>query len=173
LRPKAVVFDIDGVLVDSSRRFNKALEEVGAKDPKELTGEKRKRFWEVFLSEKYLHLDNPNEEYVERLREYRAQGYKIIILTGRPERLRRATEEQLRRFGVEYDEIVFRPEGDYSKDHEFKARELAKLMQRYTIEAVYDDSEAVVEAASRLGIEAHLAGQGETQHLLTPRHIST
>jgi len=57
----------------------------------------------------------------------------------------------------------FRPEGDYSKDHEFKARELAKLVQRHTIETVYDDSEAVVEAASKLGVEAHLVGQGEGQ----------
>jgi len=103
LRPRAVVFDIDGVLVDSSERFRKAM------------------------------------------------------------------EEQLRAFGIEYDEIVFRPEGDYSKNHEFKARELAKLMQRYAIEAVYDDSEAVVEAVSRLGIKAHLAGQGELPEVLRTR----
>jgi len=162
LRFRAVVFDIDGVLVDSSERFKKAMEEMGVKDPRELAGEKRRRFWEVFLSEKYLHLDTPNEEYIEKLKEYKAQGYRVVILTGRPERLRGATEEQLRAFGIEYDEIVFRPEGDYSKDHEFKARELAKLMQRYAIEAVYDDSEAVVEAASRLGIGAFaVSGRGE------------
>jgi len=162
-RPRAVVFDIDGVLVDSSERFRKAMEEVGVKDPKELAGEARRRFWEVFLSEKYLHLDTPNEEYIEKLREYRSQGYRIVILTGRPERMRKATEEQLKRLGIEYDEAVFRQEGDYSKDHEFKSKALEALKERYRVEAIYDDSEAVAEAASKLGIEAHLAGQGGGQ----------
>mgnify|MGYP000389064791 CR=1 FL=1 len=141
LKPKAVVFDLDGVLVDSSERYNKCYEEARGN---------RRKFWKCFLSEKYMDLDKPNEEMVKLVRSYLARGYKIIILTGRVKQTQeRKTREQLRKWKIYYHEIIFREKGDYRKDHTFKLEHLDKLMERYKIEAVFDDSERVVEEVKK------------------------
>jgi len=142
LKPKAVVFDLDGVLVDSSERY-RLCESEAAGD--------RRRFWDCFLSEKYMDLDRPRPEYVEALKRYAAQGYRIIIVTGRVRETQEAkTLRQLRDWGVEFHEIYFRSRGDYRKDFEFKSEIVKKLSQRYRIEAVFEDSKPVVEALRRL-----------------------
>lgn len=141
LKPRAIVFDLDGVLVDSSKRYAKCREEA--------RGDRRK-FWECFLSEKYMDLDKPREDAVKILRGYLVKQYKIIILTGRVKQTQATkTREQLRKWGIYYHEIVFREKGDYRRDHVYKLEELAKLMERYKIEAVYDDSTRVLDAIKK------------------------
>jgi Predicted phosphatases len=106
-----VVFDIDGVLVDCSERLEKSLEEVGAtKDDLEHSPEARRRFWRVFLSEKYMHLDRPVDAAVELLRE-RRKSYGVVIVTGRPKTLLKPTIKQLEDFGIPFDAVVFRAQG--------------------------------------------------------------
>ncbi|RLE47003.1 MAG: hypothetical protein DRJ31_09450 [Candidatus Methanomethylicota archaeon] len=141
LKPKAVVFDLDGVLVDSSERYAKCKEEAG---------NDRRKFWECFLSEKYMDLDKPREDVVKILRGYLVKRYRIIILTGRIRQTHAAkTRKQLRKWGIYYHEIVFREKGDYRKDHVYKLEELARLMERYMIEVVYDDSTKVLDAIKK------------------------
>ncbi len=141
LKPKAVVFDLDSVLVDSSERYKKCQEEAAGS---------RKKFWECFLSDKYMDLDRPREDVVKQLRSYLVRGYKIIILTGRVrERQARKTKQQLRKWNIYYHEIVFRDEGDLSKDHVYKVLQLRKLLDRYRIEAVFDDSERVLKTIKK------------------------
>lgn len=43
---------------------------------------------------------------LEKLREWDTQGYNIILTTGRKEGSRRATEEQLEKAGIIYDQLV-------------------------------------------------------------------
>ncbi|MEM4595492.1 MAG: HAD family acid phosphatase [Thermofilaceae archaeon] len=145
-----VVFDIDGVLVDCSERLKRSLEEVGASDTSELLGEKRRRFWEVFLSEKYMDADAANPEAVELAWKRRLSGYRVVLVTGRPERLSAATFEQLRRFNVVFDAVVFRANDYRGKDHEYKRTVLEELGLR--VVELHDDSEQVCAAC------AHLAG---------------
>ena len=94
LKPKAIVFDLDGVLVDCSERYRLCLQEAN--------GKRNKRFWECFLSEKYMDLDQPNTETIETLREYYRRGYRIIILTGRvKEKQENKTKQQLKQYNIE------------------------------------------------------------------------
>lgn len=139
-REPVVVFDVDGVLVDCSERFKKSLEEVGARNVKELRGEQRRKFWEVFLSEKYMYLDKPNPDGVELARQLSTK-YPIVVISGRPARLAEATVRQLREFGVPFTAVVFRADGYYGKDQEYKDHVVRALGLR-VVEA-HDDSEEV------------------------------
>lgn len=142
-REPVVVFDIDGVLVDCSERLSKSLEEAGARSMGELRGEHRRRFWEVFLSEKYMHLDKPNNQAIELVRQLH-EKHPVVIISGRPARLADATMKQLKDFGVPYDAVVFRADNYHGKDHEYKERAVRELGLR-VVEA-HDDSEDVCRA---------------------------
>jgi histidinol phosphatase-like enzyme len=78
-RPKTIICDIDGTLVKH---------EIPTKNT------------------------SPNKQLellpgtVEKLSEWDAKGYNIILITGRRESMRKATEEQLARLGVFYDQLI-------------------------------------------------------------------
>lgn len=148
-KAKCVVFDLDGVLIDSSARFARSLEEIGAKGADDLRDPgTRRRFWEVFLSEKYMSLDRPNPRALELLKKRRAEGYGIIIVTGRPAKLADATLRQLEEFGIPYDAITFRSYSYFGKDHEYKLSVLTDL--RLSVAEAHDDSSEVCKAYSSL-----------------------
>ena len=43
---------------------------------------------------------------LETLREWDRKGYNIILVTGRRESMRQSTEEQLKKIGIFYDQLV-------------------------------------------------------------------
>jgi FMN phosphatase YigB (HAD superfamily) len=43
---------------------------------------------------------------LEKLKEWDSKGYNIILVTGRKESLRKATEHQLRQIGIIYDKLI-------------------------------------------------------------------
>jgi len=123
---RLAIFDIDNTLVDSTGRFRKSLEEVSsgrATSLDQLSEEERNRFWEVFLSPKYLYLDRPMERGVKELLDRRG------ILTGRPERMREVTIKQLRDIGVEYDALLMRRDDDRRPDHIYKPLRIEMVMR--------------------------------------------
>jgi acid phosphatase len=65
----------------------------------------------------------------------RALGVAVFFITGRPERLREATEHNLREQGYEWNGLVLEPEGaTFTSAVDFKAPERAKIAaQGYTI----------------------------------------
>jgi len=140
---RCIVFDLDGTLIDSSERFRRCeLESRG----------NRYRFWECFQSPKYMDFDRPRYGIVKLLLDYRARGYRIIIVTGRcRETQELKTLEQLREWGIEFDEIYFRSRNDYRKDYVFKSEIIREIGSRCIIEAIYDDSIDVVNTLNRMG----------------------
>jgi hydroxymethylpyrimidine pyrophosphatase-like HAD family hydrolase len=78
-RPKTIICDIDGTLVKH---------EIPAKNTS---------------SNKQLEL-LPGT--VEKLSEWDAKGYNIILITGRRESMRAATEKQLAELGIFYDQLI-------------------------------------------------------------------
>ena len=83
---------------------------------------------------------------------------RIIIVTGRPEKMRNGTIEQLKKIGVEFDDIYFRPEKDFRKDYELKTEIIRKLMEenkKLKIKLMIDDQPEVRKAINGiLGIKA-------------------
>lgn len=106
-----MVFDIDGVLSDATRRQH-FIEEGSSKN------------WRAFF-------DACGEDALiaetARLIELLDPQLVIVLLTGRPVRVRDLTTEWLHRHGLRWDLLVMRDSGDYSKALEFKRRTLSEL----------------------------------------------
>lgn len=74
---------------------------------------------------------------------------KIIILTGRPERIRKLTETQLLNNGIFCDELLMNnltSGGETSPGHQFKIRKLPELMDKYNIIGMFEDDPQVIQS---------------------------
>ena len=107
----AVIFDMDGVLSDASGRQH-FLEGPGRKD------------WNGFFNA--CGEDAVIEEVV-RLAELLDPEVTVVLLTGRPVRVRRLTLDWLKRHGIRWDLLIMRPSGDYGASLEFKRKTIAEL----------------------------------------------
>lgn len=139
------VFDIDGVVIDSSKRSEKCLEEQGVSSLKDLDKHGRQIFWKCLLSDKYMDLDEPIIENIRYLQKLKEKGVKIILLTGRREDAQKtATLSQLDKWKIPYDEIFFRRKKDFRKDFIYKASITKLLLKRkYEISEIWEDSKEV------------------------------
>ena len=100
---RAVVFDIDGVLSDAVGRQH--FIEQGRRD------------WDAFFE---ACGDDPVIEEIERLLELLDPNLQIVLLTGRPLRVRPQTLAWLGRYGLRWDLLIMRDWGDYSFVTSFK-----------------------------------------------------
>ena len=76
-KPKTIICDIDGVL----------LEHLNLGVSCQVSAE-------------------PLEGTLEKINEWDAKGYNIILITGRRESYRKITEEQLTSYGIFYDQLI-------------------------------------------------------------------
>lgn len=77
-RPRTIIIDIDGTIL--YHYGNLILQQN--KKPKLLKG------------------------VIEKFAEWEGKGYRILLLTGRKESMRKKTIEQLETFGIYYDELI-------------------------------------------------------------------
>ncbi|MEM1927956.1 MAG: hypothetical protein QXS85_04410 [Acidilobaceae archaeon] len=137
--------------MDSRRRLEACLSEVGGASIESLRGAPRARFWECFLSERFAYLDEPRLEYVRLALDYASRGYAVVVVTGRPESMRSITLKQLEEAGLlsAVAEVVFRRSGDRRSEWVVKLEAIRRLARKYEIQAVYEDSEAVARELKR------------------------
>ena len=76
----------------------------------------------------------------------KAQGYKVILLSGREQLYREPTERFLLKHQIAYDLLLMRTTNDYRKDNVIK-KELfqQEIAGKYFIEFLLDDRNQVVE----------------------------
>jgi phosphoglycolate phosphatase-like HAD superfamily hydrolase len=125
------LFDLDMTLIDVRDRYHKSLEDLGISPSIQLyklSRKERKMFWRVFLSEKYIHMDKPIRESIRELTAAYNMGMGIIILTGRPSKLRRATIEQLDKFGISYHHLIMRPANIREPDYKLKPKIIGEMI---------------------------------------------
>ncbi len=138
------VFDIDGVLLDVSQRIVLA---------EELSHGNTSLFWHYFFSEELLQFDRPRRVGIDILLDRINKGI-IIIVTGRPSRLRRITVSQLQSIGIPISsikEIHMRMDNDLRKSYLFKLETIENLLLKgYTILEVHDDDEEFLKRVRRL-----------------------
>ena len=106
----AVVFDIDGVLSDAAGRQH--FLEWGRRD------------WDAFFD---ACGEDPLVTEVARLLELLDPGLRIVLLTGRPLRVRPQTLAWLAHYGLRWDLLVMRDRGDYSQVSLFKRSVVGEL----------------------------------------------
>ena len=108
----AVVFDIDGVLSDAAGRQHFL--------------ERPRRDWRGFFD---ACGDDPPIEEVARLLELLDADLAVVLLTGRPLRVQPQTVGWLERYGMRWDLLIMRDEGDYAAALSFKERTVAQLRE--------------------------------------------
>lgn len=126
-----IIFDIDGTLADPKDRLH-FLE---------------KKDWNSFYD---ACLDDTPIHHVIYLLQELKKNHHIIILTGRPERIKDKTLQWLKANNISFDEIYFRKDGDYRPDYEIK-EEMLKTLNRSIWFAV-DDRKQVVDMFRRNNI---------------------
>lgn len=160
-----IVSDVDGTVLDVTARIRAALEEIG--EPAEpdpataadaLRGRQRSRFFEVFLSERHTHLDEPVWEVIRTLDRTRiTTGRPVVFLTGRPASMRGSTRKALREIGIPYQELILRPRHQsMMRTSLFKVQALQS--RGYFPKVVFDDDREILAAIAQAfpGAKLHL-----------------
>jgi len=106
----AVVFDMDGVLSDASRRQHFL--------------DRPFRDWEAFFQ---ACGDDELIDEVARLLDVLAEPLAIVLLTARPIRVQPQTLAWLQRYELRWDLLVMRDYGDYEASRTFKRRSVDEL----------------------------------------------
>lgn len=132
---KIVVVDLDGTLCNSAHRDHLAI----AKQ------------WDEFHSK--LGEDNPwpDVKQMIELLDIDLFNFTVVGLTGRNERYRNATNKWLDLHGIRLDDLIMRPDNDYTPDHELKPAMLGAVYPPDRIWFILEDRDKVVEAWRNLG----------------------
>lgn len=133
-KPKTIVFDMDGTLVDVSsiRHHVEGGPDNGY----------RKNF-DAFHNDA---VNCPEFEWVVRAaREASEMGYRVIQVTARSERYRPSTSWWIAEHRVPSDGLYMRSERDYRPDYEVKKDILDRLLHKYDIVKAYDDNPSIVK----------------------------
>jgi phosphoglycolate phosphatase-like HAD superfamily hydrolase len=105
-----VVFDIDGVLSDAASRQHFI--------------ERGRRNWNAFFE---ACGDDPLIDDVAQLMHLLDENLHIVLLTGRPVRVRPQTLAWLERYDLRWDLLIMRDYGDYMAAREFKQETIWQL----------------------------------------------
>ena len=118
--PKAIICDLDGT-----------LSLLNGRDPYDASSADE---------------DGLNAPVASVLAMAKAQGYKVILLSGREQLYREPTERFLLKHQIAYDLLLMRTTNDYRKDNVIK-KELfqQEIAGKYFIEFLLDDRNQVVE----------------------------
>ena len=127
-------------------------------------------FWGTDADERVID-DVPNTPVVELVKHYKEAPYgtnpykyerNIIIVTGRSESARIGTEMWLKKYGVPYDKILMRPNGDMTKGDELKQILYDnEIKDKYYVDFVLEDSTKVVKMYRRLGLTVLQPNEGK------------
>ncbi len=141
---EAFIFDVDGVLFDVSKRFSIA---------KQYSHGNEREFWKYFFLEELLKYDVPRKIGIELLFDRLNRG-RVIIVSGRPKRLRIATLNQLLAVGIPIDkisEILMRKDNDYRRGYIVKEEMIRVLISRgINIVEIHDDDEIFLKRMKTL-----------------------
>lgn len=133
---EVVVFDVDGVLSDASRRQH--FLEAPSRD------------WIAFFD---ACGEDPLLEDVAALLDVVDRRFGIVLLTGRPLRVRDRTIAWLERHRLRWDLLVMRPDDDYRSASEFKRDAVADLRVRSLSPVLaFEDDPRTVEVLRSEGI---------------------
>ena len=83
-----VIIDIDNTLSIATDRFKMAEKENGKTD------------WDFVHAPENLIKDKPNLPMIELAKNYKENGFEVIVLTGRPESTRKVTKKWLQKYNI-------------------------------------------------------------------------
>lgn len=140
---KDVICDIDGTLCDISHRLHF------------VKGEKKD--WNSFFAE--IDKDAPRINIIDTVKEL-SKEFTIVLVTGRPERLKRETMRWLNRFNIPYETLIMRKDRDTRADDIIKQEILDSYFDKDMIELVIDDRPRVIRMWQANGLKVEDVGSG-------------
>lgn len=143
-KPKAIVFDIDGVLLKTDFIL-KEIEEKGLKGDV-----KWEYFYEHCNSDRVKAIPNMVELY--KAIQTSAYHYIMIICTARNRDNCYALVNKLKQEVIPFDFIYMRKSNDLRSDTDVKRDLLKQIQEQYDIVAFIDDKQENCEMAKSLGI---------------------
>ena len=165
---KTVIFDLDGTLANIDSRRDISMKPNGRLD------------WNVFAApNSILALDKPNAPVIKMAQMFKADGFKIVIFSGRNDRGFDATVQWLNDFKVPFDLLVMRPDKFKDKswpiadgnpatpDMRFMPDEILKKKMLDTfvdindVFLVVDDRDKVVKMWRDLGLNTFQVAPGD------------
>lgn len=138
-----VLFDIDNCISSDSWRLYTIIPDCKDND---------KKYKEYHTLAPF---DAPNHANVAILTKHFREGREVVLVTSRPEWIRRATDLWLFSHGIKHDKLLMRPEGDYKRSKDLKPFLLKQNgIDPANVLCAYDDRADVLEAYAALGIDA-------------------
>jgi predicted kinase len=142
---KIVIVDMDGTLADITHRLH-FVKNVEKKD------------WKGFFDG--ISEDKPRPMVMMRVNELREQGYKIIVVSARPETYRQQTLDWLYLHNVPFLTLIMRGVGDHRPDDEVKQDILNTYFDKENIHLVIDDRPRVIRMWQANGLQVEDVGSG-------------
>ena len=165
---KTIIFDLDGTLANIDSRRDISMKPNGKLD------------WDIFAApNSILALDEPNAPVIKMAQMFKADGFKIVIFSGRNDRGFDATVQWLNDFKVPFDLLVMRPDKFKDKswpiadgnpatpDMRFMPDEILKKVMLDTfvdindVFLVVDDRQKVVDMWRDLGLNTFQVAPGD------------
>ena len=95
---------------------------------------------------KRCEYDQLNVPVANFIKNYKALGYQILLVSGREDKYRQQTLYFLERYDIPFDKLILRKTKDYRKDAEVKLEIFNdQIKDNYYIEVVLDDRNQVVD----------------------------
>jgi hypothetical protein len=140
---KLSLFDLDGIIFDTSKRKRTILQELGMPSSARSTDihdeEMKKKFWEMMDNPKYVNLDTLVDQAREIVSAEKKLGrIPIGISSARRDVLLETTKARLANLGVPIFHLILREPGNYDTDGRFKTRWTQRLASNYDLEAFFD-----------------------------------
>ena len=165
---KTVIFDLDGTLANIDVRRDKSLKPNGKLD------------WEIFASPtSIMDWDTPNQPVIKMAQLFKADGFNIVIFSGRNDRGFFATKDWLAKHNVPFDLLVLRPdkfkdkswpiadgnpatgEMRFMPDEILKKKMLDTFVDINDVFLVVDDRQKVVDMWRGLGLNTFQVAPGD------------
>ena len=138
-----IIVDIDGTLANSKQRHELATNTDDTIN------------WEVLYDYNNVIEDKPIQYIIDSVKIWKQLGYKIVLFTSRPERIKEATEYWLSKYEIPYDELYMRSiEDHYIKDTELKLKMYNEFVDE-EVSFVIEDKQEIIDVWKRLGIPSY------------------
>ncbi len=147
---KTIIFDLDGTLALIDKRRAISTKPNGKLD------------WDIFFDPNNISLDEPNTPVIKTAQLFHAQGFRIVILSGRSDRTKDTTIDWLNQHNVPFDLLQQRPKDKhYWPDNELKQFWLDTLLDKDDVFAVFDDRQQVVDSWRANGLTCFQVAKGD------------
>jgi len=144
MKPRAVIFDIDGTIADIGHRCRMVQDWINVTDA------------QVAAYSARMDDDRPILPMVELARTLHTAGFAILLLTARDDSQYQRTKDWMKSHGVPFEQLYMReqrkPGEVWTPNAEYKLDQLNVIRKKYDIEFAVDDEPKVVKMFRDNGI---------------------